>query len=213
MIFSRLNLSMITAFFLVLYPFANSQAFDGKRKGLFFGVGTGPGISVEPDRGSYPYGITGFTLDYKIGYAPSERFLIYLTLRPSFGGGYTYNYDNQGNFHHADLFAYSDVTCGLGFMLFPSQSNNFYFSGCFGLGTTIDYNYLTTDSIGFGVSGGIGYEIVPNLAVDLTLDYRRLTYVGGYEDFDVVSTFSSEVFEYPPDNIVTLSLAFNFLFY
>ena len=213
MIFSRFSLSMIIVFFFVLYPFANSQAFDGKRKGFFFGIGTGPGISVESNRGSYPVGITGFTLDYKIGYAPSERFLIYLTLRPSFGGGYSYNYYNQGNFRREDLFIYSDVTCGLGFMLFPSQSNNFYFSGCFGLGTTIDYDYFTTDSIGFGVSGGIGYEIVPNLAVDLTLDYRRLTYVGGYEDFDVVSTFSSEVFEYPPDNIVTLSLAFNFLFY
>ena len=213
MIFSRLSLSIIIACFLVLYPFANSQAFDGKRKGFFFGVGTGPGMSFEPSRGSYPYGITGFTLDYKIGYASSERFLIYLTLRPSFAGGYSYNYYNQGNFHHEILFVYSDVTCGLGFMLFPSQSNNFYFLGCFGLGSTIEYDYFTIDSIGFGVSGGIGYEIVPNLAVDLTLDYRRLTYVGGYESPDVVFTYSSEVFEFPPDNIVTLSLAFNFLFY
>ena len=52
----------------------------------------------------------------------------------------------------------------------------------------------------------------PNLVVDLTLDYRRLTYIGGYETFDAIFSYS-EVFEDPPDHLVTLSLAFNFLFY
>ena len=213
MIFSRLKSFIIIACFLALYPFVNTQAFDGKRKGFFLSVGTGPGISVESVGGSYFYGKSAFTLAYKIGYAPSEQFLIYLTLRPSFGGGYSYNYHNQGNFRHEDLFIDSDVTYGLGFMLFPSQGNNLYFSGCFGVGETIDLSYFLPDSIGFGTSGGVGYEIFPNLAVDLTLDYRRLTYVGGYETPGVVYFYSSEDFEEPADHLVTLSLAFNFLFY
>ena len=208
MIFSRLSPFIIITCFLALFPFANTQAFDGKREGFFLGVGTGPGISVGSVGGWYLYGKPAFTLDYKIGYASSERLLIYLTIRSSFDGGYSYNYANEGKFRHSDASLQVDGTCGLGFMLFPSQGNNFYFSGCFGWGTTIDL-----DSLGFGISGGIGYEIFPNLAIDLTLDYRRLTYVGGYETPDVVFSYSSEIFEDPPNDLVTLSLAFNFLFY
>ncbi len=207
-IFFRLRVFMIIICFLVLSPFVDTQAFDGKRKGFFLGVGIGPGISVGSDGGRYLYGKPAFTLDYKIGYASSERRLIYLTIRSSFDGGYSYNYANEGKFRHSDSSLQIDGTCGLGFMLFPSQGNNFYFSGCFGWEATIDL-----DSLGFGISGGIGYEILPNLAIDLTLDYRRITYVGGDETLDVVFPYSSEIFKDPPDDLVTLSLTFNFLLY
>ena len=212
MISSRLNSFVIITCFLALYPFANIQAFDGKRKGFFLGVGTGAGVSVGSVGGSYLYGKPAFTLDYKIGYATSEQLLIYLTLRSALDGGYSYNYFNEGQFRHNNLDFYTDGTYGLGFMLFPSRDNNLYFSGCFGLAATVDLGYFLTDAIGFGISGGVGYEIFPNLAADLTLDYRRLTYIGGYETFDAIFSYY-EVFEDPPDHLVTLSLAFNFLFY
>ena len=93
----------------------------------------GPGVSVGSVGGSYLYGKPAFTLGYKIGYAPSEQLLIYLTLRFSLDGGYSYNYFNEGQFRHNDLDFYTDGTYGLGFMLFPTQRNNFYVSGCFGL--------------------------------------------------------------------------------
>lgn len=211
MIFSRLSLSVIITCFLVLYPFANTEAFDGKRKGFFLGVGAGAGISAESSYDSF-YGRLDFTLNYKLGYAPSERLLLYLTLRSSLDGGYTYNYYNEGEFHRKNLDD-NNGTFGFGFMLFPSQRNNLYFSGSFGWGATIDLYYFLTDSVGYGVSGGVGYEVFPHLAVDLTLDYRRLTYVGGY-DYEAEDFFySSEVFEDPPDHLLTLSLAFNFLLY
>lgn len=197
----------------------NTQAFDGKRKGFFFSVGTGPGISVRSVVGSYFYGKPAFTLDYKIGYAPSERLLIYLTTRSSFDGGYSYNYTNAGEFRHSELAFQVDGTYGLGFMLFPSQSNNLYFSGCFGWGATIDLDYFLTDSLGFGISGGIGYEIFPNLAIDLTLDYRRITDVSGEyyieDDYEPDSFYAFPAYEpeETPDDLLTFSFAFNFLFY
>ena len=76
MIFSRLNSFIIITCLLGLYPFANTQAFDGKREGFFFGIGLEPGISVDrtaySDGDSYLYGRPSFTLNCKIGYALSE---------------------------------------------------------------------------------------------------------------------------------------------
>ena len=221
MIFPRLGYFVIIVCFLLLYPFGKIQAYDGKRAGFFFGIGIEPGISAyRPayyNGDSYFYGKPSFTLNYKVGYAPSETLLIYFTTRPSIDGGYTYNYFQEGNFNRksGDTF---DGTSGLGFMLFPNRDSDFYISGCFGLGTRIDFSFLSLDSTGFGISGGIGREIFPNLTVDLTLDYRRLKYIGGYhyeDDHELdFSGFSPiDEFEEPPDNLVTLSLAFNFLLY
>ena len=203
---------MIIVCFLVLCLSRNIQAFDGKRKGFFLGVGTGPGISVVSDGSSYFYAKPVFTLNYKIGYAFSERLLIYLTIRSALDGSYSYNYYNEGKFRR-NLDFHSDGTYGLGFMLFSNQDNNLYLSGCFGWGATIDLDYFLVDSTGFGLSGGVGYEIFPNLAVNLTLDYRRLTYVGGYYYEDATFRNSYLVFEDLPEDLVTLSLAFSFLFY
>ena len=215
-VFSRLGYFVVIVCFFVLFPFGNIQAFDGKREGFFFGVGIGPGLSAyrppSYDRDAYLYGKPAFTLNYTIGYAPSETLLIYFTLRPSIDGGYTYNFE-EGGFHHRTVDSF-DGTSGLGFMLFPNRDSNFYLSGCLGLGTRIDLTYFFFGSTGFGISGGIGREIFPNLAVDLTLDYRRLRYISGfyYEDLD---SYYSPVYESeePLDSLVTLSLAFNFLFY
>ena len=206
MVFSRLSFLMIITCFLVLYPLTNTQAFDGKRKGFFLGVGTGAGISTQSKYDSYFYSRLDFILNYKLGYAPSEQLLLYLALRSSLDGGHTYNYYNEGEFHRKNLDD-NNGTLGLGFMLFPSRGNNLYFSGCFGLAAGLE------DSMGFGISGGVGYEVFPNLAVDLTLDYRRFTHVGGYDSPDSFYSFLGYEIEESPDNLVTLSLAFSFLFY
>ena len=219
-IFPQLGYFVIIVCFLGLYPFGNIQAYDGKREGFFFGVGIEPGISAyRPayyNGDSYLYGKPSFTLNYKVGYAFSETLLIYFTTRPSIDGGYAYNFE-EGNFRYKSVDTF-DGTSGLGFMLFPNPNSDFYISGCFGLGTRIDLSFLLLDSRGFGISGGIGREIFPNLGVDLTLDYRRLKYVGGYDyednhelDFSGFSPIYE--FEEPPDHLVTLSLAFNFLLY
>ena len=140
----RLRYFVIIVYFLVLYPFGNIEAFDGKRKGFFLGVGIEPGISAYREvyyRDSHLYGKPSVTLNYKIGYAPSEQLLIYFTTRSSWNGGYTYDFE-YGDFHHNSLDLPTDGTFGMGFMLFPSQANNFYLSGCFGLGTTIILDYI-----------------------------------------------------------------------
>ena len=208
MIFSRLNSFIIIICLLVLYPFANTQAFDGKREGFFFGIGLEPGISV--DRTVYSdgyldlYGRPSFTLNCKIGYALSEQLLIYLTGRSTFNGLYNFSF-NVGYFDDSSSI-FGDGTFGLGLMLFPSRNSNFYLSGCLGLATSIYLNEPDAEDIpiGIGISGGIGYEISPSLAVGVMLDYRRFndTYVDSYFSFP----------DYTVD-IVALSLAFNFLLY
>lgn len=215
MMFSRLRYFVIILYFLVLYPFGDIEAFDGNRKGFFLGVGIEPGISAYRTvyyADSHLYGKPSVTLNYKIGYASSEQLLIYFTVRSSLDGGYTYNFE-EGNFNHNSFDLASDGTFGMGFMIFPNQVNNFYFSGCFGLGTAINLDYFLVKSSGFGMSGGVGYEIFPNLAIGITLDYRSLTYVGGYEADMDVDVYYYPVDEDPADDLVTFSLAINFLFY
>ena len=209
MIFPRLGYFVIIVCFLMLYPFGNIQAFDGKREGFFFGIGVEPGMSIDrtaySDGSSYFYGRPSFTLNYRIGYAPSEQFLIYFTGRSTLNGLYNYSFD-EGDFDNSsDIF--SDGTSGLGFMFFPNRSSDFYLTGCLGLSTSIYLNEPDIENvlIGIGMSGGIGYEISPNLTVDVMLDYRRFS--DTYED-----SYFREVIDYTVD-IVTFSLAFNFLLY
>lgn len=201
--FTRLSHFVIFVCFLLLFPFGNVEAFDGKRKGFFIGVGLEPGASVDRtvygDEDSYLYGGPSITLNCKIGYAPSEELLIYFTTRSSFYGLYAYGFNESDSDNSSNI--YNDGTFGLGFTLFPNPDNNFYLSGCFGLATDIylnepDIEDLTT---GVGISGGIGYMISSNVAVDIMLDYRKFSSNDEFIDWTV--------------DIVTLSLAFNYLFY
>ena len=230
MICSRLSSFMMIVCFLVLYPLANIQAFDGKREGFCFGAGMGFGGSVYNTvyyhRDSHIYNRPFFpfpAINYKIGYAPSEQVLIYFTTRSSL------------NKRHSDYHRYNDFytsgMVGLGCMTFLERPNNFYLFWEFGLATTSvlrpqDY-YIGGMLIGIGIpgmlaselhmgpcmSGGIGYEISPNLVFDFMLTYS------GFNDYD--SDHYAVPAEYLPTDdggnyvggIVTFSLAFNVFFY
>ena len=186
---------------LILYPSGNVDAFDGKREGLFLGVGIEPGITIDRTtydfwEDSYLYGSPSLTTNFKIGYGLSEELLIYLISRPSLNGFYRYSFDD-GNFNEgSDI--YNDGTYGFGFMFFPNRSKNLYLSGCFGLATSLYLNEPDIEDllIGLGVSGGIGLEISSNFAIEITLDYRRLT--GQYDNtLDVVNfSFAFNMFLY-----------------
>ena len=133
-----------------------------------------------------------------------KQLLIYLTGRSTFNGLYNFSFHEVDFDDSSNIF--SDGTFGLGLMLFPNRNSNFYLSGCLGLSTSIYLNEPDVEDIpiGIGMSGGIGYEISPSLAVGVMLDYRRFndTYMDSYFYFA----------DYTVD-IVALSLAFNFLLY
>ena len=224
MMFSRLCYFVIIVYFLVVYPFGNVEAFDGKRKGFCFGMGIGPGMSVYNTAyyttDSYLYSKPVFSLNYKIGYAPSEEILIYFGTCTSL----YFPLDRHYNFSKYDLYTYG--TSGLGFMLFPSQDSNFYLSGYFGLTAANDVKVGQYDNIvgilsAFGVgvlysdlvahigthrSVGIGYEISPNLVVDFTFNFTSYTDYNSYY-------YDSIYDDYYIGDTVTFSVAFYVFFY
>ena len=209
---SQLRCFVIITCFLMLCTFGNVQAFDGKHEGFFFGIGIEPGTSfdriVYGDGDSYLYGRPAFTLNYKIGYGPSEQLLIYFTGRFSLNGLFNYDFDEEGFHSNSDIF--NEATTGIGFMVFPDPGNKFYLSGCLGLATSLYLNEPDIENllIGIGLSGGIGYKISRNWAINAMLDYRKFN-EGSQGEFwnyeDYVSSFTLDV--------VTLSFAFDYLFY
>ena len=218
---------MVIACFLALYPLANVQAFDGKREGFFFGAGIGFGGSVyntvhyshyyDPD--SHLYNNPFPAINYKIGYAPSERVLVYLTIRSSLNRCYGY---------YCTRDFYTSGIAGLGFMAFLERHDNFYLfweAGLAARNVLHPNDYYIGDmliNIGIGgmfdsesyfgpcMSGGIGYEISPNLVFDFTLT------LGGFNDYHSYvgawGYLTGDGGNYAGD-LVNFSLAFNVLFY
>lgn len=217
MIFSRLSLFMVIASFLGLYPLANMRAFDGEREGFFFGTGIGFGVPVY---NAVYYDYSPFlSINYKIGYAPSEQTLIYWTTRSSLNRLHSPAYSRD---------FYTTAMAALGFIVLGERHNNFYLFWELGLATTSvlrpeDY-YIGDMLIAIGIgamfdsdsyyglcmSGGIGYEISPNLVLDFTLTRSGFNDYGIYE---VPSAYLTGAASDYVGDIVTFSLAFNVLFY
>lgn len=226
--FLRRSNFLIIVCFLLLYPFENIDAFDGKREGFFMGFGIGPGITSGNASSRYSYFKDAFSLtwNYKIGYATSEKAHIYFMTRSS----PNFPMDRAYSSHFPSIELYTDAVSGLGLMVFPSRDNNFYVSVYFGVAvvTHISLNlydisdllplvlgveYIEGLYTGPSMSCGIGYEISPNLTVDFTAE------VSGFYDYS--DYFYAD--EYIPGetwddstyrgNIVTFSLALNVIFY
>ncbi len=194
----RLFFFAIIIYFFIIYPFETTNGFDGKREGIFIGLGIEPGVTIWSwtyDTNSY-YSVTPSlnVPNFRIGYGLSEQFTLFLTHRMSFNGKYIYSsYGN--NFEATDNF-YIDGTSGLGFDYFPSRLSKFLLTGCLGLATSVNSYQESVEDIlfGFGLSSGFGYELSRYLTLNFMLDYRR--FIGT----DVI-------------NIITLSLAFNLILY
>ena len=206
---SQLQCFVIIFCFLVLYPLGSIHAFDGRHEGFFFGIGVEPGIlfdrTVYSDGDSYLYGNPAFTLNYKIGYGPSEQLLIYFTGRSALNGLLHYDFDESSFYNTSDIF--SDGTIGIGFMLFPEPSGKFYLSGNFGVATSLYLNEPDIEDllIGAGMSGGIGYKISRNWAINVMLDYRKFSEESQGDFWDYIPASQLD--------ITTFSFAVDFLFY
>ena len=183
---------------MIIYPFETTNGFDGKREGIFIGLGIEPGVTISPwtfDTDSYYTVYPSFNVpNFRIGYGLSEQFTLFLTHRASLQGIYFY-YSYGEDFDTTDYF-YIDGTSGLGFDYFPSRQN-FLLTGCFGLATSIAFYQADIEHtlFGLGLSGGFGYEFSRYLALNFMLDYRR--FPGTYDTI----------------NTITLSLAFNLIIY
>ncbi len=198
--YSGLFFLVIVICFLIIFPFEIANGFDGKREGVFIGLGIEPGVAMLPwidaDDGNFYYSVVpSFNVpNFRLGYGLSEQFTIFLTHRASLNGGYFYS-SYYEDFETTDL--YLDGTSGIGFDYFPSQLQSFLITGCLGFATTVGPYLDDVEDIliGLGFSGGLGYEFSRYLAINFMLDYRRFP-----ATYDTIHT-------------ITLSLAFNFTLY
>lgn len=199
---------MVIVYLMMQYPFGSTHAFDGKREGIFFGLGVEPGTAIwqiTDDYGTSSFAAPSITVPtFKFGFGLSEQFLFYFTNRTSLNGGQVYNYDT-GDTETSDIF--SDGTSGLGFTYFLNRGRSLYFSGCLGLATSVNLNEPDAEdiSVGVGIAGGIGFEVSRNIAVDVMLDYR--TYTDTYWDSYYYADIDETV------NVITFSLALNVVIY
>lgn len=150
----------------------NSSAFDGERKGFMLNLGAGFGQGkVSWDGGSVD-GV-GFGTDFKIGGGPSNQLQIYYTNRALW-------YSPEG----ASVTWINGMSAaGVSYFLEP-QAPSFFFSGALGIGVLTESDGRDGEA-GFGLTLGIGYEIVRNFIAELTFMHAGLS--GDFDDNPSVS--------------------------
>jgi len=151
--------------FLALLMFAvpmTASAFDGERQGFMLNLGAGFGQGKISWKGGSVDG-TGICTDFKIGGGPSNQFLVYYTNRALW-----YSPDNSS----VDLVNGMSAG-GVTYFLEP-KAPSFFFSGALGIGVLTDSEVSDSES-GFGLTVGIGYEIVRNFIVEFTYMYAGLS--------------------------------------
>lgn len=153
-----------------------SKKLLGRRKGFIFGIGTGVGnvTFTAPLARYWGNSYTGnwpdpreirstFVTDLKVGHGISDQFLLYYSNRITW-------------FPLSNL--YSDTmivngTAGLGMMVYPLSSADFYLVASGGLAVLITYQppfiLEKARQTGLAVSGGIGYELLPHLTIDFSV--------------------------------------------
>ena len=150
----------------------------GQRKGFIFGLGAGVGnVNFAEPLAEYwgstyeedwpdPRGTTSaFATEIKVGHGFSNQFLLYYTSRIT--------WMPLSNLYRDTMIA--NGTAGIGMMLFPLSSTNFYLVGSVGLATLVTweppFKLERARPTGLSASGGIGFELVRHLNIDFTVNY------------------------------------------
>ena len=191
---------LATFAFFLLSGFA--LAWDGQRKGFIMGLGTGINVHSYTSKEESPEIETrkydrvndlGLQLNFKIGYAPTDRLQFHLTSKTSFSGKTT-----------------GITGLGADYYLKPNPPS-FYFTGVVGIswwGETLLAQYIIYRSDGFrgiGLSGGIGYEFMRNLSAELSLNWGNPSdFVGVPLDLGLKSSPL-------PDDYITAKRTYNVL--
>ena len=191
LIFANENATSITPL-----PARTSRLFDGKRKGFILGIGIQPQIYLRrSDSGSADFYRTSFDLQIRTGYGFSEQLLLLSDVsRYNFGVTF-YEYGDR-----IDRFGGS-----VGVMYFPISGLDLYLRNAFNLsGDRWRYNtnvsQVVNTSVMVGIEGGIGYEPIPHVTLDFSLDLSRQ-----WQSRD-------DLWEDPSDNAI-ISITLTGLFY
>jgi len=180
-------------------------AFDGKRKGFIIGFGLGPGYTnfsqevegVESDS----EGKVSIVSDFKIGYGFNEQFLLYYENRVSWFK-MTSLIDCWYDPWEEQLYcSEKDVTIAHGIGLvgmsyyFQTEAPTFYLLGSVGVSTwSVPFETDSGDAwVGFGISGGGGYEFTKHWSIEGTLNYGNPSTTDQY-GFDATTKAFSVLF-------------------
>jgi len=160
-------LLIITALFMLAAPLTAS-AFDGERHGFMLNLGVGFGQGKISGDGDSIDG-TGICTDFKIGGGPSNQILVYYTNRALW-----YSPENSS----IDL-VNGMSAAGVSYFLEP-KAPSFFFSGALGIGVLTNSEISDSES-GFGMTLGVGYEILSNFIVELTFMHAGLSNDYGFD--------------------------------
>ena len=172
MLFRRLMVLAVIATILLVTTVA--QAFDGNRKGFIIGFGVGPGytsftqtvknVTTGFDETSDTENSFSFATDFKIGGGITDQFLLYYVNRVTWFG-----MENALN----ENVTIANGVGGVGVSYYlETTAPAFYFLGSIGLSTWMTpFEDESSNWVGFGVSGGVGYEFAAHWGVEATVNY------------------------------------------
>ncbi len=230
-ILSQLSLIGLLATFFVMSSSEIAYAFDsedrsfiyerrnvlrriknlrGRRQGFIFGIGTGVGTTNfeaplaeywgNAYEGSWPdprATASAFATELKVGHGFTDQFLLYYTSRIS--------WLPLSNLYRDDMIA--NGTAGVGMMLYPLRSSDFYLVGSVGLAVLVAYQppfkLDRARQTGLAVSGGVGYELLRHLTIDFTMNFGNANSTQLDEANEITLT----------NEIVTFLVTVNLIFY
>lgn len=155
-----------------------SKKLLGRRKGFIFGIGAGVGNATFSASlaeywgssyvGNYPVPReirSTFATELKVGHGLSDQFLLYYVSRIA--------WLPLSNLYRDTMIV--NGVAGLGMMIYPLRSSDFYLVGSAGLGVLVTYQPSFTleraRQTGLAVSGGVGYELLPHLTIDFSVNF------------------------------------------
>lgn len=168
----KVTIAVIAAL-LTVWSASDISAFDGERKGFVLGFGIGPAVTSFTQTLAYQcQEVTsdrenkfGLGTDFRIGYAPSNRLMIYYTNKVTW-----LSIENALN---EDVIIVNGVgLLGVSYYFKPEKPS-LYLTGTLGLSTWGDYQEIGDGWSGFGIGAGVGYELARYWSVEGNLIYGK----------------------------------------
>lgn len=190
--------------------FRRTKNLRGRRQGFIFGIGTGVGTTNfeaplaeywgNAYEGSWPdprATTSAFATELKVGHGFTDQFLLYYTSRIA--------WLPLPNLYRDTMIA--NGTAGVGMMLYPLRSSDFYLVGSAGFAVLVTYQppfkLERARQTGLTVSGGVGYELLRHLTVDFTMNFGNANSTQLDETNEITLT----------NEIVTFLVTVNLIFY
>ncbi len=178
------------ALIIILYAGTVLPAAPQERSKFIFGIGAGGGLAVVPYKGedySSPWGVRTYTdvylqpcfsTNFRIGFAPSDRFYICWNSRPNwFTRPVVNEYDE-----YSEKSTLMGGLAGLSATFYPFRSaEKFFINTLFGYSNLGDAFKATGNHFGTGIGLGVGYEIKRYFTAELNaaISTSEKYYFGG----------------------------------